>query len=187
MPAQIVYRLNPILNWPQPSGLPQTTVICRRTDEALSFIFDVCESKDCFRNEHRADGQACWQDSCCEVFIASPKKGGYFNFETNAQGRTLAQFGKKREGRADFSAAQYAAVRRLVLAAPLFLPDGRIRWSVQIDIPTELLSISASEPVVGNLYKCASYAESPHYLSAFPVRSPMPDFHRCESFKNIFK
>jgi hypothetical protein len=34
----------------------------------------------------------------------------------------------------------------------------------------------------GNLYKCADKSKTPHYLSAFPVETEKPDFHRPEFF-----
>jgi hypothetical protein len=37
----------------------------------------------------------------------------------------------------------------------------------------------------GNLYKCADKSKTPHYLSAFPIETEKPDFHRPEFFQEF--
>jgi len=37
----------------------------------------------------------------------------------------------------------------------------------------------------GNLQKCADKSASPHWMTAFPVHTPKPDFHRPEFFQSL--
>ena len=63
---------------------------------------------------------------------------------------------------------------------------GIVLWQLDIEIPRAFLGLSPHAPVLGNLYKCASSAPVPHYLCAFPISTPAPDFHRPEFFRDIW-
>lgn len=177
---------NPL--WINPKDLPAVTAYCRRNEEYLSVLFDVAEPQSCFRNACRRDGDPCWQDSCVEIFVAcGGAEKNYINIETNAAGISLGQIGASRGERRNFSPSEYACLRRDAAVSPAIDARGFVRWALQIDIPAGLLQLSAYDPVVGNLYKCASCAQTPHYLARFPVTtSATPDFHRPECFKNLF-
>ncbi len=177
----------PNARWNNPKDLPSVTAYCRRNEAYLSVLFDVAEPQNCFRNVCRRDGDPCWQDSCVEVFVACGDGKNYINIETNAAGTCLGQIGASRSDRRDFSPAEYARLRRDAAVSPSIDARGFVRWALQIDIPADLLHLSEYGSVVGNLYKCASCAQTPHYLARFPVTtSAAPDFHRPECFKNLF-
>ena len=178
------YKLLPNPSWhPHDKALP-VSVECVRNFEYLEFTFNVIEPPDCFRLECTKDGDPCWQDSCVEVFIAS--HNGYYNIETNAAGKSLAEFGSSRNGRRQFEPLEYYSLQRRVLMEPTARPDGQIQWVLQLRISNEKLQLSPVELVIGNLYKCGSMARIPTYLCAFKVDTPTPDFHRPEFFRNIF-
>lgn len=181
-----VYRLVGKREWNTTADLPQVSVTCRSDESSLRFAFDVREPEECFRLSCHHDGERCWEDSCVEVFIGAPRMNGYFNFETNAAGVTLAEFGRDRFSRLPFETKEYRSLRRSVLVAPHIASPGRIHWSVDIEIPLEILEMQPLDPIVGNLYKCGSKAAQPHYLSAFPIDVSTPDFHRPEFFRRIF-
>lgn len=183
MSKQLRLSVNPA--WNPGIHIPNVTVNAVRNFEVVSFTFSVIEHPECFRLECDGDGQPCWQDSCVEIFIHAPKRGGYYNFETNAAGYSLAEYGTCREGRQAFLPHEYSAVRRNVLCSPQRRPDGLIQWAIKIDISSEFLGLTQYEPVVGNLYKCASLASEPQYLSLFRVDTPSPDFHQPKFFKNL--
>ena len=181
-----IYKLNANPAWYPNGDQPEVTVSCTKNFDELDFVFTVLEPKECFRLECRNDGEPCWQDSCVEVFIQSPSLGGYFNFETNAAGKTLAEFGATRNNRTPFTPEAYHAIHRSVLMPVTTQPDGRLKWIVQIRISLETLHLSSIEPIIGNLYKCASNAQNPSYLCAFRVDTPSPDFHQPKFFRNLF-
>lgn len=185
--STITHKLcRPNARWDAPARLPSVTVVCRRTQDCVSFMFDVADPERCFRCTCKEDGDPCWQDSCVEIFIARPRSRMYVNIETNALGVSLGQWGEARNGREPFTRAQYHQLRRTVLISPQPTPPGDVRWAVQIDIPTSFLGMTPFDAVIGNLYKCAACAETPHYLSRFTVDAPAPDFHRPECFRNLF-
>ena len=163
------------------AGLEVTAEFARHEDR-LEVVFEVAEPMACYRRCCEKDGDPCWQDSCVEVFVASPRHGGYYNFELNSAGVCLAEFGQGREGRRRFLPEEYARVARSVEVAPHETDDGRMIWRLRVAIPLDLIGLEAGDAVCGNLYKCASGAECPHYLMAFPVRAAKPDFHRPECF-----
>ncbi|GEM_PF-493647 len=170
-----------------PNGvIPYVTCDATRDNGMLSFLFDITEPESCYRGEHRHNGDPCWQDSCVEVFISSPNRGGYYNFECNSNGVALAEFGSQRQNRSQMDTAFYSAFKRELYIRSRAPHLSIIRWTIHIIIPLDLVGIGDAEPVCGNLYKCASNAQIPHYLMAFPIDTPKPDFHRPEFFRDLF-
>ncbi len=177
-----MYILTQNPNWPKPKFIPDAQVICHFYREILGFEFIVSEPRECFRMACKADGDPCWQDSCVEVFLNSPARGLYYNFECSCSGFCLAEYGTQRANRIKFD--NYSDIRRIWIQKPDF-NNGRYHWRIKIEIPRVLIGLSPDEAVFGNLYKCASATESPHYLSLFPIDTPAPDFHRPEFFGPI--
>jgi len=149
---------------------------------SLTFDFDVAEPASCFRLQCRRDGDACWQDSCVEVFLQTATQG-YVNFECNAAAVCLAQVGPNRHQRQSFLAKDYARIRRQ--ARILSHGPDAVCWTLTLSIPRALLGLPHDVPLLGNLYKCASFAQTPHYLAAFPIHAPTPDFHQPADFQVI--
>ena len=170
-----------------PKGvIPNVTCKATREQGMLSFLFDITEPESCYRGECRHNGDPCWQDSCVEVFISSPSRGGYYNFECNSYGFALAEFGSQRQNRTLMDKDFYRAFKRELYERSHAPHLSLIQWTINIIIPLDLIGIGETEPVRGNLYKCASNAQTPHYLMAFPIDTPAPDFHRPEFFRNVF-
>lgn len=71
------------------------------------------------------------------------------------------------------SSSDSSAHNHPIIAAP----------NLDIHLPQTVIEIP--HPISGNLYKCASCAEIPNYLSAFPIETPTPDFHRPEYFRPL--
>ena len=161
------------------------SVTCRFDMKQFVFEFDVAESTACFRLVHDYDGAECWEDSCVEVFLRSGFDPTlYFNFECNAGGHILAEVGSGRKGRRRFTRDEYSRITRQ--ATILSKGQDHIHWRLVVAIPSDMIGVSSSEDLYGNLYKCASKAAKVHYLSAFEIASSTPDFHRPESFQPIF-
>ncbi len=175
------YTLKAQPHWPEARQIPHVTVDCTADAQMLRFSFDVTEPLGCFRQICRRDGDPCWQDSCVEVFLRSGT--GYYNFECNSAGCCLGEYGASRSPRRPFSAEEYAQIRRTAHCRI----GSAARWQLEIAMPREFVGLLPEEEVVGNLYKCASNAEIPHYLCAFPVLTPTPDFHRPEFFASLYR
>jgi len=167
--------------------LPAVDADVRINGNFLEISFDVKEPPECFRAEMCEDGGRSWEDSCVEAFVlAADGSGDYFNFECNSRGFLLAARGKDRNGRKAFSKEEYAEIKRKV--CPPQLCGNILEWGVVLRIPAKLLGCAGNiekTELRGNLYKCADKAKAPHYLSAFPIDAPRPDFHRPEFFQNL--
>ena len=177
--TQASFSLLPQRQWTPHLAFPNVRATLSCTTDTLHVRFDVLEPVSCYRCTCTQDGQPCWQDSCVELFVASAH--GYFNFECNPLGICLAEFGTSRHSRRPFLPHQYAQIPRHVLcrATPNQNPCA---WALAIDIPLPRIDAHPGDILMGNLYKCASSANTPHYMAAFPIDTPTPDFHRPEYF-----
>ena len=169
--------------WPVPEFIPEASVKCEFDAKTLSFEFSVSEPPECFRMQCQKDGEPCWQDSCVEIFVHSPSRGMYYNFECSCTGFCLAEYGTQRANRIQFE--NYDDIHRIWQRRPELI-EGRYYWALKVVISRELIGLKPDESVCGNLYKCASGAACPHYLTLFPIDTPTPDFHRPEFFKPIW-
>ena len=162
---------------------PMVTAELSQTPNSVIVKFTVEEPVDCYRAAVQEDNGRSWEDSCVEVFLQNPANPAeYFNFETTSRGFVLAARGTGRENRQTLPLETIAKIKRSG-TAPSFQDDS-VYWSITVEIPAEIFGIkSFKEPLRGNLYKCADKANTPHYLSAFPIETEKPDFHRPEFFR----
>jgi hypothetical protein len=162
------------------------------SENSIAVNFKVKEAMECFCQIKELDGEAVWQDSCVEVFLRMLDANDcYANFEFNSKGVCYAAYGKDRQNRTELSKSEYAQIIRI--PSGISIEDDICKWTLSVQIPFALLRKScplsnASYPkeLEGNLYKCADLAVKPHYLSAFPINTPKPDFHRPEFFGRIY-
>ena len=178
--------LKPNMNWEKNCGISLPTVMANVHNDGtfLQVEFFVEEPLDCFRAEVMEDGGHSWEDSCVEIFIENPADHSeYFNFETTSRGFILAAHGPDRENRTQLDSARLSQIERTKQLASVI--GDFISWSVSLRIPASLFGLHTFEGVQlrGNLYKCADKAKTPHYLSAFPIETEKPDFHRPDFFQ----
>ncbi|MBR6450129.1 MAG: hypothetical protein IKS96_09330 [Fibrobacter sp.] len=177
--------LKPNMKWTANQGIihPMVSADFSRTERAITVKFTVEEPVDCYRAAVQEDNGRSWEDSCVEVFLQNPANPAeYFNFETTSRGFILAARGTGRENRQTLPLEDVAKIKR-TMTAPSIMDDS-ISWSMSIEIPAEIFGIKEfKESLRGNLYKCADKANTPHYLSAFPIETERPDFHRPEFFQ----
>jgi len=150
---------------------------------SITVDFGVREPQNCFCQNKEKDGTAVCEDSCVEVFLRMMDNSNeYANFEFNSKGVCYAARGKDRENRRELSAEEYAQIVRK--PSGVSVENDFFRWNLSVEIPLSLLGIKNVKifQLDGNLYKCADMAAVPHWLSAFPVNTPKPDFHRPEFF-----
>ena len=161
---------------------PMVTAELSQTPNSVIVKFTVEEPLDCYRAAVQEDNGRSWEDSCVEVFLQNPANPAeYFNFETTSRGFVLAARGICRNNRQTLPLETIAKIKRSGTAPSI--QDDSVYWSMTIEIPAEIFGIkSFKEPLRGNLYKCADKANTPHYLSAFPIETEKPDFHRPEFF-----
>ena len=153
---------------------------------ALLIRFEVEEDNP--RAVTTEDNGPVWEDSCVEFFVKKPGSPYYFNFETNCIGTGLAAKRLSRSEFTHFSPDEMArVVRRPSLPkAPLDI-HGRTAWSLELEIPFDLIVPDGSVPerLMANFYKCGDKTAVAHFLSWNPVPVPAPDFHRPEFFGEL--
>ena len=179
--------LKPNMKWIANQGImhPMVTAEVTRTEKSLTVKFTVEEPVDCFRAAVQEDNGRSWEDSCVEVFLQNPANPAeYFNFETTSRGFVLAARGSRRENRQTLPLDAIAKIKRSGTAPSI--QDDSVYWCMEIEIPAEIFGIKKfKEPLCGNLYKCGDKSNTPHYLSAYPIETEKPDFHRPEFFQTL--
>lgn len=156
--------------------------------EDIIFVeFNVKEPIKCFCQNKEQDGEAVWQDSCVEIFLKMFNASCYANFEFNSKGICYCACGESRQARTEISKEEYSYIKRI--ADKIVIEDDCCKWSLSVQIPLFLLGVPKDFKqfkLEGNLYKCADTAEEPNYLSAFPISTTKPDFHRPDYFCRLF-
>ncbi len=127
-----------------------------------------------------------YEDSCMEFFI-SPVEGEneYINFEMNALGTYLTEFGAGKKDRVFLK----EITDYVPLVTAKIYSNG---WSVELFVPCELVSdvfktnFTADECIIkGNFYKCGDKTQKVHYSSYNEMTTLPPGFHNPERFAVI--
>lgn len=176
------------MNWVANQGkaLPTVFAECEPSSDCFTVRFSVEEPSDCFRAEVMEDNGSSWEDSCVEIFLQNPvNPAEYFNFETTSRGYLLAAHGPDRHSRTKLSQQEIDSVVRTKELASV--AGNLVCWGVTVQIPATIFGLKSFDGVSlkGNLYKCADKSKTPHYLSAFPIETEKPDFHRPEFFQEF--
>ena len=162
------------------------------------FVQMTCYEKNPKRTFYKHSEPVC-QDSAMEAFFAFPNQqlphnqrvGStnvmYFNFEVNANGAMLAQYGVERNSRSFLSDEQYALTE-----VKATLEENS--WRIELIVPDQLLKQVAdiSEITVGavfycNFYKISESKEIEHYGAYSEIISETPDFHLPQYFAKVIR
>ena len=155
--------MKPNMNWVANQGKTLPTVLAdvEISPELFTVHFSVEEPAECFRAEVKEDNGSSWEDSCVEIFLQNPANSAeYFNFETTSRGYLLAAHGPDRNSRTKLSQEQINSVVRTKELASV--AGNLVCWGMTVQIPASLFG-----------------------LSAFPVETEKPDFHRPEFFQEF--
>ena len=179
--------------------------------DGRNMLFEWHVSEDCIRAEAQADGGHVWEDSCVECFLQLPRSSlplgsaknsstpqlpnsptPYYNIECNCAGRLLVGYGPDRHHRELLPAEVMAAITRepSLGSEPRPLTDGHCEWTLGLSVPLATFIHDAMPTLSGmqaraNFYKCGDCLTRPHFLTAFPIRLPKPDFHCPQFFQPI--
>lgn len=135
--------------------------------------------------QYHVDDSPVYKDSGLEAFINFAPENldkGYFNFEMNANGAMLSEFGtgKERKKLKEITAYHAECTADIV---------DKISWSVLLKIPKELICeiygkkcLSSGDIFTCNFYKISEDPRIEHYASYAPVESPTPNFHLPNCF-----
>lgn len=138
------------------------------------------------------NGNYVYKDSCVEFFFKPEGEDKYYNFEWNACGVLDMSHRPDRhtsEG-APLDVLDSVLSESSLGKAPLALTENIGPWSLVVAIPASALFGSKIESWAGlrgsaNFYKCGDGLPEPHYVSWAEIRTPAPDYHRPEFFKEI--
>ena len=173
-------------NWKEFPYTPQVSFRIAHTDKALIVLFDVTE--DHVRATSLESNGPVWEDSCVEVFLAVPGQEGYFNFESNCIGTSLAAYRRSRT-EADLFGPEQMEMIYTAASLPhkvIDIQEEGQQWSMLKIIPFSLLGLSGKPDMLkANFYKCGDLCIRPHYLSWSPIDTPEPNFHHPEFFGEI--
>lgn len=131
-----------------------------------------------------------WQDSCVEFFCSFDEKH-YYNFEINAIGAILGQYGKDRVHRnfLEPEILQNISVNSSLGKEPFELRTEKTLWETEIHIPFSIFpnnELNRLNLLRFNIYKCADKSPNKHYMILFDINTKAPDFHRPEFFKKFY-
>ena len=128
---------------------------------------------------------APYLDSCLEFFFKPSKEDiRYFNFEVNPNGCLLAGIGNPETG----------LVRIVNFTLGVTPEASRFEggWQVSYHIPLSFIQLFFPEfkpisggRIFGNCYKCGDLTEKRHFIAAFPIDLPEPQFHSPEFFGTL--
>jgi hypothetical protein len=129
------------------------------------------------------DDSPVYKDSALEAFFTfapeQPDKG-YLNFEMNAYGAMLSEYGVKGNRKKLKEVSPYHAECTVSL--------DENSWSVVLKVPMELIydvygkSLQEGDIFTCNFYKISEDPSIEHYISYSPIDSSVPDFHRPDDF-----
>lgn len=129
-----------------------------------------------------------YRDSCLEAFInfnPQDARAGYMNFEMNAAGAILCQYGVSLQNRYFLQSKGYPVPQPRVAR-------GRDLWEVELLIPLSLIAavygtvdFHSGSVLRGNFFKCGDDTASPHYGSWAPIQSDHPNFHVPQAFGEL--
>ncbi len=179
----------------RPDHFPNAQVKLAYDQDALFLMFRIEDQYILAKS--RQDQDAVYKDSCVEFFFVPGKDSsvGYFNLEMNCGGTMLFHFQKQpRQDITRISKKDCSAVQRSHTLEKIIDPEIReaMTWSLAYRVPISLLrqycQVEQPAPDViwrANFYKCADESSHPHWLTWAKVDSPVPDFHRPDSFGEI--
>ena len=174
------------VNWAEYPYAPEVSFHIAHSDKAFAVFFKVKESH--VRAVSLEANGPVWEDSCVEIFLANPAGEGYFNFETNCIGTSLAAKRRSKTD-ADMFGPQLMEQIRTVGSLPHEAIDSKgegQQWTMLKIIPFSVLGIEqAPASLKGNFYKCGDCCEQMHFLSWSPIGLPAPNFHCPEFFEEI--
>lgn len=147
------------------------------------FVKMVCEEKNPKRVYYKQNDPV-FEDSAMEIFLAFPEREKplsnecmYTNFEINANGAMLANYGRGRKKRHSISKEQFAltGVKAVIEEE---------KWYLEVLFPESYLkeicdfeSIKKGDYFYCNFYKISESEELRHFGCYSPIESETPNFH----------
>lgn len=177
--------------WDQTGYTPRACARVGWNEKGLHVLMYAQEHK--VRARIREMGGMVCTDSCLEFFVkpAPERDARYFNFEANARGVMLAEIGTGRQNRFRAVGLPFEGMEIQANVREESAYKGGW-WAVSYTVPVNLLSehfpglkLAVGVRMEGNFYTCADLSDTPHYGTWNRIDSPVPDYHRPESFGEL--
>lgn len=129
-----------------------------------------------------------WEDSCVEFFIGF-NDTGYYNFEFNCIGTSLAGYGPSKTQRKLLPepVVEQITTRTLMKRFP---GNKTVQWELTVSIP--LTTFMHHQPLTlsgrkcrGNFYKCGDLLPEPHFVTWSGIQAATPNFHMPAYFGQL--
>lgn len=165
------------------AGIPETSAYMAYVEGEGLYITMICKEPDPLRT-YVNHLDPVYLDSAMEAFIQIPSDSNiYMNYEINANGAVLAEYGSERKNRTRFTISEIDS-----LNCKTFRDE--LQWGFSICVPLSIIHKiygSADLKEIGfiycNFYKICEGAQPQQFASFAPVLTKTPDFHRPEYFK----
>lgn len=166
---------------------PKSTARLCYWKESGFFLQMTCKENNP-RRVYTQSNDPVYKDSCLEFFVNfKPQQAasGYLNFECNANGTLLCEYGKNKENRNCLSDLGVA------LPEVISIKKEDI-WGYELFIPLSLIRsiygnsmFRSGDILTGNFYKCGDDTQIPHYASWTKINSKEPNFHLPSYFGTL--
>lgn len=150
----------------------------------------ICEEADPLRT-YTKDQDPVYQDSAMEAFFLFESgkerlpKPTYLNFEANANGALIAEYGTERTYR-----TRFGKETRRAFECKALMEEGK--WSVSLRVPITALeevygslSLGVGSTFSCNFYKLSETAAVEHYAAYALIPTKIPSFHMPEYFAEV--
>jgi hypothetical protein len=178
------------VNWEKFPYAPEVNVKVAQTSTYLILQYQVREKS--IRAKYSHFNEAVWNDSCVEFFVSFDDRKTYYNFEFNCIGTPLLRYNLKPDEGLLASPLVLSRIktRSTLGSKPFEIKNGDFSWELTIAIPyssffEHQFKNLQKRAVHVNFYKCGDELEEPHFLSLFPIHTPIPNFHVPEFFQQI--
>ncbi|MFZ2538901.1 MAG: carbohydrate-binding family 9-like protein [Oscillospiraceae bacterium] len=160
--------------------------MCYIKDQGFAVLLS-CEEKNPLATYTKPNCMVC-EDSCLEVFAnfkPTMEDKGYINFEANANGSLLCEYGKA------------GGNRQKLVEMGLYNPKISVSktkndWGYTLFIPLDLIEkvygnaeFKSGDKIKANFFKCGDKTKSPHYGSYTKIDWECPSFHRPQFFSDM--
>lgn len=180
------------VNWPEPYPYkPKVEFAAAHTGDALLLHYRVEEQS--VRAVARQDHEHIWEDTCVEFFIMPAEDNIYYNVECNCTGKLLVAAGKDRAERCPAPVKVMQGIDRWASlgTVPFDTRTEPTKWELALRLPISTFFLHSLCSLVGlrakgNVYKCGDCLPARHFVSWNPIVADAPDFHRPESFGQMF-
>jgi hypothetical protein len=177
------------LLWSDAADKPVVTFSIAYTAHSILLKYRVKEKY--FKADYHNTNDPVFNDSCVELFIAFDNDINYYNFEFNALGTALVEYGSDKNARLGVKTQLIQAITSKHHINTGTGEQGSFtHWELLLNIPFTVFEHHYITTLQGrvcsaNFYKCGDGLPVPHFLSWNNIIYPKPNFHLPKFFGRL--